>query len=158
VSVLSAQTIKYYCQNHRLLTPWTDRGVVQGKSYGIGPCTYDVRISENIKLGPKFTKEACALASTIERFELPDNICAHVMDKSSWARHFLGCYNTHLDPGWRGYLTLELRNDTMEEQTIIAGWPIVQIKFEFLDKPTNQPYNGKYQDQESGPQAARYER
>jgi dCTP deaminase len=136
-----------------MIYPFHDRSVVAGKSFGLGPCTYDVRIAENVRLKPRGT----ALASTIERFNMPENVCAHVMDKSSWAREFVSCYNTHIDPGWCGFLTLELRNDTDEEVLIVSGCPIVQIKFEWLDQPTDRPYRGKYQNQEAGPQPARKE-
>jgi dCTP deaminase len=41
--------------------------------------------------------------------------------------------------------------------TIVKNEPIAQIVFELLDHPTEQPYSGKYQDQERGPQPARYD-
>ena len=64
--------------------------------------------------------------------------------------------NTHLDPGWkRGFLTLEISNNSLDEVVIDAGEPIAQIVFELLDFPTEQPYEGKYQNQERGPQSAR---
>lgn len=97
------------------------------------------------------------LASTIERFCLPDNVCGAVLDKSSYARIFVSAFNTHLDPGWAGYLTVELANlgNTIVRYT--RGEPVCQIKFEWLDEPTEMPYRGKYFNQEAGPQPARYE-
>jgi dCTP deaminase len=41
--------------------------------------------------------------------------------------------------------------------TIVKNEPIAQIVFELLDHPTEQPYSGKYQDRERGPQPARYD-
>jgi deoxycytidine triphosphate deaminase len=75
----------------------------------------------------------------------------------------LSVFNTHLDPGWGiikgAYLTLELANHSDAEIRIARGEPIAQVVFELLDQPTEQPYpvQGKYQDQERGPQSARHE-
>jgi dCTP deaminase len=80
-----------------------------------------------------------------------------VLDKSSWARVFLSAFNTHLDPGWEGYLTVELANLSEEPIEFEEGDPLCQIKFEFLDQPTNIPYAGKYQDQPAEPVPARRE-
>src|SRR5262249_10096909 len=57
-------------------------------------------------------------------------------------------------PGWPGYLTLEISNHSQTEVIIDAGEPIAQIVFELLDFPTEQPYAGKYYNQERGPQPA----
>jgi len=81
-----------------------------------------------------------------------------VHDKSSWARKGLFVQNTIGEPVWRGFLTLELSNETKEWIYLDAGTPIAQVIFEQLDEPTIQPYKGKYQDQESGPQPARIEK
>jgi hypothetical protein len=62
--------------------------------------------------------------------------------------------NTHLDPGWSGWLTLEISNNSLDEIVINAGEPIAQLVFELLDVPTEQPYAGKYQHQKRGPQSA----
>jgi dCTP deaminase len=94
----------------------------------------------------------------MERFSLPGNICGSVLDKSTWARVFLSAFNTHLDPGWQGYLTVELANLGDAVVEIEPGDPLVQVKFEWLDEPTELPYRGKYQNQEPGPQRARYGR
>jgi dCTP deaminase len=58
--------------------------------------------------------------------------------------------NTVIEPGWRGFLTLELSNNLNEDLEILTGDPIAQILFELLDRPTDQPYTGKYQDQPAG--------
>jgi len=63
--------------------------------------------------------------------------------------------NTIFDPGWRGYATLELTNHGRSSLTILAGDPIAQVVCYLLTEPTTQPYSGKYQNQEAGPQHAR---
>jgi dCTP deaminase len=69
----------------------------------------------------------------------------------------MSAFNTHIDPGFSGFVTVELAN--LGEQIIRfeKGDPLCQIKFELLDYYTDLPYSGKYQSQERGPQAARLE-
>lgn len=94
------------------------------------------------------------LASTIEKFNMPDGITAKVEDKSSWARRGISVFNTRIKPGWRGYLTLEIRNVSTEAVYINRGDRIAQVAFERMEAPT-AGYVGKYQDQPRGPQGAK---
>lgn len=137
----------------RPVDPFCERTVLHGMSYGVGAAGYDVRVAESVLLLPG----AFALASTMERFEMPDDVLGIVHDKSSWARKGIAAQNTVIEPGWRGFLTLELTNHGNETILILGGSPIAQIIFHRLEEPADAPYSGKYQDQERGPQAARYE-
>jgi dCTP deaminase len=85
---------------------------------------------------------------------MPPDVIGFVHDKSSWARKGLAVQNTVIEPGWRGYLTLELTNHGRDALEITEGDPIAQIVFHYLDALTEQPYVGKYQDQGYGPQRA----
>lgn len=160
MSILSAQSIRKFCIKNTyfgfskpLIDPFVERGVQNGKSYGLSACTYDCRISDGLIIPVGQSR----LASTMERFCFPKIICGSVLDKSSWARVFVSAFNTHLDPGWEGYLTVELANLGSEVAIFEPGDPLCQIKFEWLDEPTDLPYSGKYQNQEPGPQSARDE-
>ena len=119
-------------------------------TFGLGPAGYDVRIAEPIMLAPG----SAALASTIEHFTMPADLLGRVADKSTWARRFVAVQNTIIEPGWRGYLTLEISNHGRDAVTIEAGSPIAQIIFDVLDEPAERPYAGKYQDQPAGAVAA----
>ncbi len=157
--ILSAQSIRKYClsktyttginteKENPLISPFVERGVIRGKSFGLSACTYDCRISHHLTIAPRQSK----LAVTLEQFNFPNNICGSVLDKSSWARLFVSAFNTHLDPGWKGFLTLELANLSDGIIWILEGDPICQIKFEYLDFPTELPYQGKYQNQTQTP-------
>lgn len=147
--ILSAQTIRKL----KIISPFMERGIFRGKSFGLSHAGYDVRIAETIWLWPFYGR----LASTMEHFEIPNDVCASVKDKSSWARRFVTVQNTFIEPGWRGFLTLELTRHLPWPVKIVAGTPIAQIVFEKMDAPTERPYSGKYQDQEAGPQRARVE-
>lgn len=146
--ILSAQSI---AMRVGMIEPLEKRTSYGGMTYGLSPAGYDIRIKEEmILMDGEFR-----LASSIEKFNMPTDILARVADKSSWARRGLCVQNTVIEPGWRGYLTLELTNHSRNSIYIRAGSPIAQIIFEQLDQHTIMPYDGKYQDQESGPIPAR---
>lgn len=170
--ILSAQTIRAL----QPIKPFEERGRCNGMTFGLGPAGYDVRIAESVTLWPinlenlvnnwlakyfrrfKHRPSFC-LASTPEKFDIPADITFKVLDKSTFARRGLSVFNTTGEPGWWGFLTLEIKNHGESVIEISAGSPIAQICFEWLDKPTDRPYGAKdkYQGQEAGPQPARFE-
>ena len=149
MTVLSAQTIR----RPRLLEPMVERQqhAESGCSFGLSACGYDVRLDQDVMLWPG----DFALASTMERFRMHDDVVGIVHDKSTWARRGIAVQNTVLEPGWEGYLTLELTNHGPEIIRLTAGTPIAQILFHRLDEPTEKSYRGKYQSQPRGPQPAK---
>lgn len=122
-------------------------------TYGLSQCGYDIRIDQDITLG--HGHGMFHLASSFEEFNMPNDVMGVVHDKSSWARRGLSVKNTIIEPGWRGFLTLELTSDAPNILNIKKGCPIAQVVFHRLDQECEKPYNGKYQDQERGPQVAR---
>ena len=147
--ILSSQSIR----RRGILTPFFERSKSHGMSYGLGPAGYDVRIRESMHLAPGQAK----LASTLEHFDMPADVLGMVADKSTWARRFLTVQNTIIEPGWTGYLTLELTNHSDVSIRLEEGMPIAQIIFHLLDEPTEQVYRGKYQGQGPRPIKAIYE-
>jgi dCTP deaminase len=149
MTVLSAQSIRKL----GLVAPLVDRTIhdLTKTSYGLSSCGYDVRLDQSITL----ERGEFVLASTIEQFRMTDDVVGIVHDKSTWARRGIAVQNTVIEPAWTGYLTLELTNHGPERLILPRGTPIAQILFHYLDRPTDQPYNGKYQNQERGPQPAR---
>lgn len=148
MTVLSAQTIRKLCLTDApMITPFAERTVRTGMTYGLSTCGYDIRIKQDTVL----FADAFLLGSSMEEFNLPTNVMAVVHDKSSLARRGLSVFNTVLEPGWKGFLTLELKNQGLERIVLRAGSPIAQIIFRLLDEPTEQPYEGKYQHQADMP-------
>jgi dCTP deaminase len=99
------------------------------------------------------------LGSTLERVAIPDDLVARLEGKSSLGRLGLLIHSTagYVDPGWDGYLTLELSNVANLPITIYPGMKIGQISFFQLTTPAETPYGGagsKYQGQR-GPTASR---
>lgn len=100
----------------------------------------------------------CALASTFERFTLPNDLLGQVHGKSSIGRLFLQTHCTAglLDPGWRGYITLELTNLSPYAWVLRPGMRIAQVTFDKA-KDVARAYGARfelgshYQDQPRGP-------
>jgi dCTP deaminase len=122
-------------------------------SYGLSAAGYDFRV----KFDPNLLNhngEVCLcaggfmLATTVERFAFPSDVIGFVKDKSSWARQGLALQNTVIEPGWEGYVTLELTNHSRDTIWMFDEQPIGQMIFQMLDFPTEMPYSGKYQNQE----------
>ncbi|HLA93777.1 MAG TPA: dCTP deaminase [Actinomycetota bacterium] len=102
------------------------------------------------------------LGSTLERVRIPDDLVARLEGKSSLGRLGLLIHSTagYVDPGWDGYLTLELSNVANLPITIYPGMKIGQISFIRLTTPAEVPYGSratrsKYQGQR-GPTASRF--
>ena len=150
--------------------------VAHGMTYGLGEAGYDIRIKQEIRFYPvnpdaefkkfrvmsltndSFTNDdegRFTIASAIEEFQMPTHLLGRVCDKSSWARKGLSVFNTVIEPGWNGFLTLELVYHGNTELIIPAGAPIAQVIFEEVKNPAQ--YNGKYQGQSSEPTPSKYE-
>lgn len=139
-----------------------------GTSWGLGEAGYDIRIKQDIKFykshagnrmiavgaSPvrEFSDGRFALASAIEEFRMPPDLMGIVHDKSTWARRGLSVFNTVIEPGWRGFLTLELVYHGEAELIIPAGAGIAQVIFHTVAE--NAWYHGKYQNQGDEPVAA----
>lgn len=145
--------------------------VAEGTSYGLSEAGYDIRIKQQIRFssirgkpivlvtevdhqhetvgtttqkGGRFT-----LASAIEEFDMPTNLVGVVHDKSTWARRGLSVFNTVIEPGWKGFLTLELVYHGDTPLVIPAGAGIAQVLFHELK--LERAYRGKYQYQADMP-------
>ncbi|MEO8291681.1 MAG: dCTP deaminase [Actinomycetota bacterium] len=100
------------------------------------------------------------LGSTLERVSIPDDLVARLEGKSSLGRLGLLIHSTagYVDPGWDGFLTLELSNVANLPITLYPGMKIGQISFFQLTTAAETPYGSagnKYQNQR-GPTASRF--
>ena len=131
-----------------VVEPFHSRTLIRNLTFGLGPAGYDIRCRQRRKLSPG----DFVLVSSIEYFRMPNHVQGEVKDKSSWARRGLFVQNTVIEPGWQGYLTLEL---TAHLDVIVEeGDPIAQVVFQLLDKPSSHPYCGRYQGQGPEPTSA----
>jgi dCTP deaminase len=94
-----------------------------------------------------------ALACTVERLKIPADILGRVDGRSSIGRLGILIHATAglIDPGFEGYLTLELGNIGPYPVVLHPGMRICQISFEMLSQKCSRPYGSrqgsKYQDQ-----------
>ena len=151
------------------LAPITDMRALKlrdhGVSYGLSEAGYDIRIKQRIRFyrkeghisarvdGEIHGDTRFVIASAIEEFDMPNNLTGVVHDKSTWARRGLSVFNTVIEPGWKGFLTLELVYHGNTELIIPAGAGIAQVLFHFNSDAAE--YTGKYQNQENAPVPAR---
>lgn len=88
------------------------------------------------------------LATTVEYFELPNDLTAFVEGRSSLGRMGLFIQNAGwVDPGFKGEITLELFNANKCAIALQAGRRIGQLVFAQMDDVAMHPYQGKYQGQ-----------
>lgn len=88
------------------------------------------------------------LATTMEYFELPDDLTAFVEGRSSLGRMGLFIQNAGwVDPGFKGEITLELFNANRCAIELRAGRRVGQLVFAQMDEAAFNPYRGKYQGQ-----------
>ena len=145
-----------------------------GTSFGLGEAGYDIRIKQTIHFSTLSEKRVVlldvydelgqitdaaevlqgrfALASAIEQFQMPEDLVGIVHDKSTWARRGLSVFNTVIEPGWEGFLTLELVYHGEDDLVIPAGSGIAQVMFHKTAE--HACYKGKYQHQGDAPVAA----
>jgi dCTP deaminase len=102
------------------------------------------------------------LGSTLERVALPDDLVGRLEGKSSLGRLGLLIHSTagFVDPGFAGFLTLELSNVANLPITVYPDMKIGQISFLRMTSSAERPYGSsalgsKYQNQR-GPTASRY--
>ena len=88
------------------------------------------------------------LATTMEYFELSDDLTAFVEGRSSLGRMGLFIQNAGwVDPGFHGEITLELFNANRCAIELQAGRRVGQLVFAKMDSAALNPYRGKYQGQ-----------
>ena len=132
-----------------------------GVSWGLAEAGYDLRIRQEIIFKPGMTMGPTievngelehgrfCLASAIEEFDMPADLVGVVHDKSTWARQGLSVFNTVIEPGWKGFLTLELVFHGNKDVVIPAGTGIAQVIFTSLAHDVS--YEDKYQHQADMP-------
>jgi dCTP deaminase len=162
MAVLSDGTIKRYLNEGKLvITPEVKR---------INPASVDVTLGEEVKLvnrethgdidtrqpypvgilEPRVISKAKGLlihpgehylATTVERFEIPEDMAMYIIGKSTVGR--LGLVPVTAgwtDPGFRGQITLEIYNVGNVGVRVYPGMFFAQAIFYHLDKPAEVPY------------------
>lgn len=92
------------------------------------------------------------LATTFETIEIPADLCADAVGRSSLGRLFVSIHETagFCDPGFSGEVTLEMTNENPNPVRLHAGDRVCQIVFKELSSPALNPYGhegSQYQNQ-----------
>lgn len=157
------------------MTPFLEKQeTIDGVSCGPTPHGYDVRVGERfqVPIGLKFIKpghtkithhdyeggvidisagvtinpNSYIQIETIEKFKMPPDITAIIMNKNTWAQLFIHGPNTIVDAGFEGTLTIAIQNLGPWPVSIGRGMGIAHLIFHRSKKALN-PYKGKYQHQ-----------
>jgi dCTP deaminase len=140
-----------------IFSPFCERQVSYGMSYGLSCAGYDIRLKTDVTLIQGYT----IVAPALEHIDMPPDLLGMVADKSTWARQGVQVQHTVIEPGWRGTLALELTYQPVldnldlsswqakppEIKKVEAGTPIAQVVVHQLMAPAEKPYKGKYQNQ-----------
>lgn len=155
MSVLRAQSILARHAESPLVEPFVVDGLAHGRSYGLGSCSYDIRLAKGLLVQQGFGR----LGVCIEKIWMPTDLRGRIENKSTNARMFVNASQaTNIEPGWFGHLTVEITRHRFYPIYIRAGTPIATVVFEELDGHTDRPYRGKYQGQPARPVRAILER
>jgi dCTP deaminase len=86
-----------------------------------------------------------ALASTVERLELADDLLGRLEGRSSIARLGITVHSTAavFEPGWIGTATMELSNLGRMAVALYPGMRICAFSFEQVSSPVSVPYRLK---------------
>lgn len=168
--VLSDRDIKKYLKAGKIkITPKPDLGTA------LGSCSLDLRLGNTFaifehsrypyidpfdqKKSSDFTKEVIikdnrpfilhpgdfVLATTIESFELPDDLLARLEGRSSLGRLGIVVHSTAsiFEPGWRGKVVMEMGNLGRMPVALYPGMRVCALTFEQLSSKAEVPYNRK---------------
>ncbi len=180
MSLKSDRWIRKMANEHGMIEPFTDGqvrldGTRKLVSYGLSSYGYDLRVARNFKVftnvynsivDPKnfsddsfvdIVGDTCiippnsfALAVSVEYFRIPRNVLTLCIGKSTYARCGIIVNVTPFEPGWEGYVTLEISNTTPLPAKIYAGEGLAQVLFLESAEACEVSYadrNGKYMNQ-----------
>ena len=180
MSIRSDRWITRMAKEHGLIEPFEEGQIRKGVvSYGVSSYGYDTRVADEFKIftnvnssivDPKdfdpasfvdVKTDVCivppnsfALAHTVEYFRMPRNVLAICLGKSTYARCGIIVNVTPFEPGWEGYVTIEISNTTPLPAKIYANEGIAQVIFFEADEECAVSYadrSGKYQKQTGVP-------
>jgi dCTP deaminase len=168
--------IRKMAVEHGMIEPFVEAQVREGViSYGLSSYGYDLRVSDEFKVftnvynalvDPKqfapdsfvdvrgstciVPPNSFALARSVEYFRIPRNVLTICLGKSTYARCGLIVNVTPFEPGWEGFVTLEISNTTPLPARVYAHEGLCQVLFFEGDEPPEVSYadrKGKYQGQ-----------
>lgn len=176
MGLIADHQIRRLALEQGMIEPFVEKQTREGViSYGLSSYGYDMRVADEFKIftniystvvDPKnfspqsmvdFQGDVCivppnsfALARSVEYFRIPRDILTLTVGKSTYARCGIITNITPFEPGWEGYVTLEISNTTPLPAKIYANEGIAQVVFFQADEECEVSYadrKGKYQGQ-----------
>jgi dCTP deaminase len=177
--ILCDNEISRLCQEQEMIVPYEpalvrEQDGLKVISYGLSSYGYDMRVADEFLIfsnatcrlvDPKNIDHAAfvrvkahecvippnsfALAYSVERFKIPDDVLGIVLGKSTYARVGIVVNVTPLEPGWEGHVTIEISNTTPVPVKVYADEGIAQVLF-LRGQPCKTTYAkraGKYNNQ-----------
>lgn len=133
-------------QTHEIITPFTHHNIQPGSIDLMLGHTFIVNgVRRKLDDGDHYALAPgeFILATTHEFVKVPATHSARVEGRSSWGRKGLLVHATagFIDPGFRGTITLELKNLTQTETLrLFVGDRLCQITFTKMSSPALYPY------------------
>ena len=176
MGVMPDAWIRQMAVEHGMIDPFVDHQIRDGiVSYGLSSYGYDFRVGNEFKIFTNFRNtlvdpksfdpdsfvdyqgDVCiippnsfVLSKSVEFFRIPRDVLGFCLGKSTYARCGIILNVTPFEPGWRGYLTVEISNSTPLPAKIYAEEGIGQVVFMKAEYECEVSYAdrvGKYQDQ-----------
>ena len=175
--ILPDHQIRTLAEEQRMIAPFIDEQQRDEViSYGLSSFGYDMRIANEFRVftpniynsvvDPKDIDERAmveyevenhilippnsyVLGRSMEYFEMPSDVLGIVLGKSTYARSGIIVNVTPLEPGWEGYVTIEIGNGTPLPAKVYANEGIAQVIFLKGEAPavSYADKQGKYQRQ-----------
>lgn len=176
MTIKSDRWIREMAQKFKMIEPFIDRQMSQNIiSCGLSSYGYDLTVANEFKIftnthnsiiDPKNFRDdsfvnvetdvcivppnSFALARSVEYFRIPENVLTICLGKSTYARCGIIVNVTPFEPGWEGYVTLEISNTTPLPVKIYAFEGLAQVLFFESDEACEVSYSkrkGKYMHQ-----------
>jgi dCTP deaminase len=181
MSLQSDRWIRQMAEEEGMIEPFVNGQVrqVNGEkviSFGLSSYGYDLRVAREFKIftniyhsivDPKnfdekafvhLESDACvippnsfALARSVEYFRIPRHVLTLCVGKSTYARCGIIVNVTPFEPGWEGFVTLEISNTTPLPAKVYANEGLAQVLFYAATEACETSYAdraGKYMKQE----------
>ena len=175
--ILPDHQIRTLADEHGMIEPFIDTQQRDDViSYGLSSFGYDMRIASEFRVftpniynsvvDPKDIDERAmveyetddhilippnsyVLGRSVEYFKMPSDVLGIVLGKSTYARSGIIVNVTPLEPGWEGYVTIEVGNGTPLPAKVYANEGIAQVIFFQGEAPavSYADKQGKYQKQ-----------
>jgi len=154
MGVKSDRWIIEMARGHDMITPFTEKQVRKGISYGVSSYGYDISLSDQFKIfNPEGISEtdpkndsgghfvdtkadsilipanSFVLAQSREYFKIPRDVITICLGKSTYARMGIVVNVTPFEPEWEGYATICLSNTSPVPARIYAHEGIAQLIF-----------------------------